>query len=238
MTQTLIQKGFAPLKRFLPKRLANFIRGLITGVMTPFLTSYRTGHFLSSLKMASLSRDGSPIPWYTYPCIDFLRFRDFSDKKILEFGGGNSTLWWSKKASEVTTFEGNPEWFNKLSRMVSDNVCLNLITMADRESCVREVADSLSAGSVEKFDVIVLDGLFRENLLSIAFDRIAADGMIIVDNAESYDMFNLTKNCGFSRIDFYGSAPGVVLQHCTSLFFKSSCFAFSSQIPIKVISKE
>ncbi|MFT6408402.1 MAG: hypothetical protein ACJAQ6_001820 [Arenicella sp.] len=53
--------------------------------------------------MSAVARDVSAIPWYTYPSIDFLKFRDFSNKTVLEFGGGQSTLWRASKASSVVT---------------------------------------------------------------------------------------------------------------------------------------
>ena len=31
-------------------------------------------------------RDGNPIPWYTYPAIEYLSQFDYSDKKIFERG--------------------------------------------------------------------------------------------------------------------------------------------------------
>lgn len=35
-----------------------------------------------------IGKNGEPLPWYTYPCIEYLDNLDFSKKCILEFGGG------------------------------------------------------------------------------------------------------------------------------------------------------
>ena len=32
-----------------------------------------------------VDKDGNPIPWYTYPAIEYLSQFDYSDKKIFEF---------------------------------------------------------------------------------------------------------------------------------------------------------
>lgn len=109
MTQTIIQRAFQPLKKYLPASAANILRSAFTAVLTPIIFSYRTGHFLSSWKMSAVSRTGEPLPWYTYPCIDFISFRNFTGKSILEFGGGQSSLWWSKRAGHVVTIEGDKE---------------------------------------------------------------------------------------------------------------------------------
>lgn len=35
-----------------------------------------------------IDKDANPLPWYTYPCIEYLNNIDFSHKQVLEFGGG------------------------------------------------------------------------------------------------------------------------------------------------------
>jgi hypothetical protein len=89
--QIWIQKSFAPLKRILPTRLANFIRSAVTAGFSPFFDYYRSGHFRSSFAMRSVDRRGRPLPWYTYPCINFLKQQSFTNRNCLEFGAGQST---------------------------------------------------------------------------------------------------------------------------------------------------
>ena len=58
--------------------------------------------------MRAVDKKGDPIPWYTYPAIDFLLLRDYRDKNILEFGSGQSTLWWAARAKFVLSLEEDP----------------------------------------------------------------------------------------------------------------------------------
>ena len=37
-------------------------------------------------------------PWYTDLFLDWLKTQTLSATKVLEFGGGYSSLWWNKKA--------------------------------------------------------------------------------------------------------------------------------------------
>ena len=60
-----------------------------------------------------LDRDGNPIPWYTYPAIEYLSQFDYTKKKIFEFGCGYSSLFWAKRAQLVISIEDNPKWFEK-----------------------------------------------------------------------------------------------------------------------------
>jgi hypothetical protein len=236
MTQTIIQKIFEPLKQYLPTPISNLIRSFFTATLTPILFSYRTGHFRSSWKMLSVSRIGEPVPWYTYPCIDFLKYRDFSGKTVLEFGGGQSSLWWSQRAKSVVTLEGNRLWHEKIEAQMPCNVNLFLVSVENPSECVKSVLQVLQ-GYVE-FDVIIIDGLFRAEMIAIAQAFVAKDGAIICDNAEGYGFYEGFRETGMSRVDFFGNAPGVLLPHCTSLFFKERCFLLFSENAIPAIAKD
>ena len=73
---------------------ASIYKGILIGFLAPIKSSINTGHFISSLKRVSLNKNREPIPWLTYPAIDFLADKNFKNASILEIGGGNSTLWW------------------------------------------------------------------------------------------------------------------------------------------------
>ena len=79
----------------------------------------------------------------------------------------------------------------------------------------------LEANPDDKYDVIIIDGLFRKQMVPIALDYLSDEGMIIVDNAEGYELFESFLDSGFSKVEFYGYAPGVYLQSCTAVYFKS-----------------
>lgn len=238
MVQTIIQKAFAPVKKYLPKWLANAIRSVATAFLTPIMFSYRTGHFLSSIRMIAVSKNGHALPWYTYPSIDFLKFRSFEDKTVLEFGGGQSTLWWAKRAQRVISLEGDEDWYNKIKKRAPGNVELHYVSMESRNNNVVQVSQILSSYSQKKYDVIIIDGLYRNDMIDISCAMLAKNGIIICDNAEGYGFYDAFKSRGLSRVDFYGNAPGVVLPHCTSIFFMSNSFVFDASIPIYIIAKE
>jgi len=89
----------------------------------------------------------------------------------------------------------------------------------------------------ERFDVVVIDGLRRQVAARIARDLVAASGCIIQDNSEGfwsdmpgkYEIIELLAS--FQRIDLYGFAPGVWRRHCTSIYFRESCFLFQNARP-------
>lgn len=231
MALTRIHATFAPIRRLLPAWAASPIRRLGTAVLTPLIFSYRTGHLRSSLLAKAVKRDGTPLPWYTYPSIDFLKNRDFADKSVLEFGAGQSTLWWADRAKHVVSLEGDKGWYEHIARTMPGNVALHLVSTESPEACVENVRRVLAQHS-GPFDVIVIDGLYRFEMADIARELLADDGAIICDNAEGYGIEEAFRHSGMNRVDFYGHTPGVVLPHSTSIFFGPSSFLFSAGHPI------
>src|SRR5260370_5803152 len=74
--------------------------------------------------------------------------KDFAGRRILEFGAGQSTLWWARRAEFVLAFEDNKDWFQQLKPQLAANIKLELVNgqMPDIEP---------------GFDIIVVDGLHR-----------------------------------------------------------------------------
>ncbi|QNH55640.1 MAG: hypothetical protein H2674_14390, partial [Limnospira indica BM01] len=51
--------------------------------------------------------DSQPIPWYTYPAIEFIENKISSDFKVFEYGSGQSTLWWAERVLKVISVESD-----------------------------------------------------------------------------------------------------------------------------------
>ena len=67
--------------------------------------------------------------------------------------------------------------------------------------------------------------------MPIALERLAADGAIIVDNAEGYGFRELFLGSSLSRVDFHGMVPGVVLEHTTAIYYPEGSFLFRADQP-------
>ncbi len=226
MPKTIFHDVFAHFKRYSPKPVSEVFRRVGTAFLTPFLFGWNTGHFLSSLLGRSVTKDGAALPWYNYPCIHFLQQRSFSDKTILEFGGGQSTTWWAQRALRVVTFESDQKWMEKIRSQNLDNVQLHLVSGDDPEECISDVTAVLNAAPNQRFDIIIIDGLFRRELIDIAIQFLETNGALICDNSEGYGFHEELKDKSFQRLDFFGQVPGVTLPHTTSIFFDSRCFLF------------
>jgi hypothetical protein len=237
--RTGIQRGFAPLKAVLPSFLSRWIRAVITAFATPILFSKNSGHFKSSLQGVAVTPHGNPIPWYTFPTIHFLERRLFKDRIVLEFGGGQSTLWWAARAKQVITIEQDKDWYEHLRKIVPANVSLHRVNVdTDGASPNREeVAKILSAFQAE-IDIAINDGNGnRKSLLDLIRRKLSNDGAIICDDSSEYGFYEVTQDWPMQRLDFYGYQSAVVLPNCTSIFFNAKCFLFDVKWPLEDIAK-
>src|SRR5262249_4029201 len=169
---------------------------------------------------------GAPIPWYTYPAIDFLSQRNFEDKNVLEFGGGQSTLWWQTRARSVLTIEEDANWAERLRPQLRPNVSLLNLPVDLATRSIAPIRTLLEAHPVRAFDVIVVDGQLREETTALAFELLAQRGALILDHSESYEgIFDEIRKRNCRKVDFFGFSPGVSLRHCTPSFLSKTVFS-------------
>jgi len=220
----------AVLEKILPERVFWRIHGFVVAFATPVRFGHVSGHFRSSIVHRPMDNQGRPSPWMTYPVINFLEGKDLKDKRILEWGAGQSTMWWAARAREVVSFEADQTWFKFVSGRIPSNVKLGLVD----ERLNKVPPDLLN----DKFDIVVVDGLDRVAAARISVDMLAEDGALIMDDSEQpwspqgYPILDFMRERGFQRIDFFGHAPAVIRRHCTSVFIKQRCFLLAgTEIP-------
>jgi hypothetical protein len=156
-----------------------------------------------------------PIPWFTYPAIDYLSQFDFSDKEVFEYGSGYSTLFWSARAKKVVAVESYPAWFEKIKAKVSDNVSL-VLSSNDRQEYANQIE------KFDLFDIIVIDGIGESRMLctQVAKKHLRSGGIIILDNSDLWvqSAEKLRADPDFIQVDFTGFAPFISNASTTSIF--------------------
>ncbi len=225
----LAHRVFASIQRILPGSFSRRLRAAGTAFLTPIYFAHDTGHFRSSLRSKAVDRTGLPIPWYTYPAIQILKTKSFTNRRILEFGAGQSTIWWARQAESVVSFEGDAGWYAYIRPSLPPNASVYLV-----DDPLSNFEELVPAGS--QFDVIIVDGLDRLIAAQKSVKLLAKDGLLILDNSEgfwgtpgTYPILDLLRTAGFARVDLYGFSPGNLLQHCTSFFYKGHCFLFEAE---------
>lgn len=158
---------------------------------------------------------GRPLPWYTYPAIEYLERLALEGARIFEFGCGNSTRYWCRRGARVTAVEHSREWFDELEASVE---FAELLYRPDRDSYVSALRESGAS-----FDVIVVDGVWREHCVDEAIARAAPHTIIILDNSDWYHEAGARlRTAGFLDVSFSGFGPCNNYTWTTSLFFGPS----------------
>jgi hypothetical protein len=168
----------------------------------------------SAVEARPVMADGSAIPWYTYPAIEFLNTLDFSGRRIFEFGCGNSSMFWSSKAEEVCAVDIDPAWVEEIRGYGIKN--LRLSGVANKADYVRAPEDGQGT-----FYVVVIDGKFRFSCVDAAQRAVSDDGFIIFDNADWFDSgCEKLRAAGWIQIDFAGPGPFNEYFWTTSIFVR------------------
>jgi hypothetical protein len=184
-------------------------------------------------------RTGNPLPWYTYPAIEWLEPRIRASDSVFEFGAGQSTLWFASHAREVVSVEHNVAWYQRLSTRVGPNVSLQLrpTDASERgdDSEDSEYAAAIDAYPQQSFDVVAIDGVERVACIRHTISRLKLDGLLILDNSDRPWLragIELLLQEGFGRVDFHGFVPAYGTYNCTSVFWPSQSRWSSADAPI------
>ena len=172
--------------------------------------------FASSRKTKKPQRsDGSPIPWYTYPAIEYLDQIDFSGLKIFEYGCGQSSLYFADRGALVWSVDHDEDWYIDVkSRILKNNK--SLLLRKEKASYAGSITES-----GERFDIIIIDGIWRNECIEVALPYLQTNGIILLDNSDWYtDVSDTLKQKGFFQIDFNGFGPCNDYCWTTSLLFK------------------
>src|SRR6185369_15472611 len=156
----LIERGFeGNPEALLPHRIkfANYLLlsanwQLVTRLLPQHANVFLESGWLESLREGKpVDKAGAPIPWYTYPAIDFIEPRLRRDYRVFEYGSGWSTLWWADRVASVQAVEHDAAWSKLVAAQLPANAQLRLHADAERYVGALEAAGG-------GFDIVVVDG--------------------------------------------------------------------------------
>jgi hypothetical protein len=171
------------------------------------------GYYRSVVNTQSCDGAGLPVPWITYPALAYLEKIELSDKRVFEYGSGNSTLYWHRRAKSITAVENHPRWHKTIKERLPQEIDYMF------RSDPREYAAAIH-GTKGEFDVIVVDGSYRYDCAVQACPKLAPDGFMIVDNSDWLaNTCNYLREFGLIEIDMDGFGPINGFTWTTSFFF-------------------
>ncbi|MBU6141168.1 MAG: class I SAM-dependent methyltransferase [Proteobacteria bacterium] len=164
---------------------------------------------------------GNPVPWMTYPAIDFLKKNLNKNHEIFEFGCGSSTLFFADRVKKVVGIETREKWFAMLNitlrQAQRDNVEITLM----EDGLSNELYENFAKNSGKKFDFIIVDSIKRFLSATNSINALKPGGSIILDDSERDNykkIFDFFAEKNFSRQDFRGVAPGQTREKNTTIF--------------------
>jgi hypothetical protein len=178
------------------------------------------GWFRSFREAASVDAEGNPLPWLTYPSIEFLKKRIKKEMSVFEYGCGNSTLWWAARVKEIVSVEHDEKWYKKNASKAPDNVFLNHIELEYGGAYSNKIKEFRN-----KFDIVVIDGRDRVNCTINCIDALKPDGVVIWDNSdrpEYEEGYSFLYNNGFKKLEFIGMCPVINFKTETSIFYREN----------------
>lgn len=176
------------------------------------------GFGTSVANQVAVDRAGNPIPWFSYPAIDYLNGIDLRDKRVFEFGSGCSTLFWAQNCREVVGVESDRQWFAKVQSVLPPNC---LILLRDDESAYVNALEEYPGD----FDVIIIDGAMnRRKMAEKSLAKLHPGGFIILDNSDCHvKAASVLRDADLIQVDLVGFAPINHFEQATSFFFRRDC---------------
>ena len=166
----------------------------------------------TSVEGELLNGESEHIPLLTSSFLDWFETQKWNSLSLLELGAGGSTLYFSKFFKQVTSYETNQSWFDKILLKTPSNV--NLVK-------VDSIFSALHKNNIENihsFDVILIDA--GENRAKLARWLVNENykGIIFFDNSEWYrNSVGMFLKEGYVEIPFFGLKPIEDWVSCTSI---------------------
>lgn len=113
-----------------------------------------------------IDENGLIMPWYTSPCLGWLETLDLHDKDVFEFGVGDSTRWWKSKCRLVNGVDSSEEWAKKADAQFQD----------EKKEYI------LAIDPFDMYDIIIIDGIWRDDCTEHALKQLKSGGFLILDN--------------------------------------------------------
>ena len=159
-------------KLLFPSRILKYIKDTRRQIRNFKILAIEYGQFGTIRNWACIDKNGNPVPWFTYPTIEYLNCLDLSGCSVFEYGMGYSSLYWLSKTNKVISIEHDENWYNKIIMKLSLN--------NEKLTCYLFKNKNEYVSALEKFnqffDIIVIDGKWRRKCAESAVRHIKSFG--------------------------------------------------------------
>src|SRR5262249_53415420 len=130
-------------------------------------------------------REYPDAPWLVPESVKYLEGLICPGMQVLEWGSGRSTVWLAERGARLVSIEGDYAWYVKVSSKLKERNLLERVELRFAEASTFESYTAPLAGlSTQAFDLVLVDGPFRNECLTIAPRYIRPGGILVLDNAD------------------------------------------------------
>jgi len=118
------------------------------------------------------------------------------------------------------TIEHDKKWLEKFIENIPENVKLIHCELKYSGDYCKTIVSTDS-----KYSMIIVDGRDRVNCILNSTSSLSKDGVLILDDSEREEYQNGVihlKQLGYKELDFWGIAPGIFYNKCTSIFYRNN----------------
>lgn len=125
----------------------------------------------------TIDERGVTFPWYTRPCLEWLDKLPIHEMRVFEYGVGVSSLWYKSRGCEILGgVDSNQVWVWLRNQHIAEGKDWYI------KGC--EIWDELTDSHIEEWDLIIIDGDFRDDCTEHALKHLKKGGFLICDNFE------------------------------------------------------
>ncbi len=117
------------------------------------------------------------LPWISYDARNELARVLTPRSKVLEFGSGMSTMWYARHTASVVSIEDFRPWFDLVAPRVAKLGNVDYHFAGNRAEYVGLAPERL-------YDLIMIDGSFRDDCARFAIEHLSETGVIYLDNSD------------------------------------------------------
>jgi predicted O-methyltransferase YrrM len=146
----------------------------------------------SVIRQTTFEKRHPQYPWITVDMVNILENILTKNDIGFEFGSGNSTIWFAKNTKKIASVEHNREWYERVSKMIEDNNLKNaILKFVDGVDDIKMKGENNYVSPIKKIkdstlDYCFVDGIFRDECILEAINKLKKGGLLIVDNVDNY----------------------------------------------------
>lgn len=120
----------------------------------------------------TLDEYGMHMPWYVRPCLEWLDKLDLNGKRVFEYGVGKSTQWYASRGADCYGVDSDQYWAFSVQKASE-----SIFYTTDKLFYITEITKH-----DDNFDIVIVDGIYRDACAAEAINYIKPGGYLIIDN--------------------------------------------------------